>query len=301
MATRPTPVINLERELDQVFQAPWSEFIGYRQRLAMSLKKAGRTAEAGTVRRLAKPSVTAWIVNQLYWGHREVFDRFLEACDQVRAAEEALLTGKRGSGARDATARRDRDLDELLARGRKAAERQGGLSPTLTARLRTTLEAIGAYGSEGGRHARGRLQDDLDPPGFGALASLAAAGMRVGRSRPVRTKRETSPSPPALMLVRQPDDADRKARADLAAAQAEAARRQDAAAAAADAERRARAALAQAERKLTEAQHGLEAARQARAEAAQSLRTRERDARKATAAARSAAAALDRARRAARS
>ena len=63
-------VTDLERELDTLFQAPFAEFVGARNGLAARLKKEGRDDESARVRGLAKPSFTAWLVNQLYWSAR---------------------------------------------------------------------------------------------------------------------------------------------------------------------------------------------------------------------------------------
>ena len=166
---------NLERELDVLFQAPFAEFVGTRNGIAARLKKEGRDAEAARVRGLAKPTYTAWLVNQLYWGARVDFDVFLKAADRVRAGEKSLLEGRR-PGAAHASAAGDRKaaLDTLVARATaRAAEEGTPLSPALTERLRVTLDAIGAHGAAAARHARGRLQEDLDPPGFAAFAALA--------------------------------------------------------------------------------------------------------------------------------
>ena len=170
----PSPVINLDRELDRLFQAPFAEFVGARNGVAAMLKKAGRADESARVRGLAKPSYTAWLVNQLYWNARDVLDAFLKASDRVRAAEQALLEGRKAAGHAELVSARAAALDQLMSRAStRAAEEGTPLSPALGERLKTTLEAIGAFGSSDGRHARGRLQEDLDPPGFAAFAALA--------------------------------------------------------------------------------------------------------------------------------
>jgi len=164
---------NLERELDVLFQAPFAEFVGTRNGLAARLKKEGRDAEAARVRGLAKPTYTAWLVNQLYWGARVDFDVFMKAAERVRAAERAMLEGRRPAAAHaSAVDERRAALDALVARATaRAAEEGTPLSPALTERLRVTLDAIGAHGQTAARHNRGRLQEDLDPPGFAAKAA----------------------------------------------------------------------------------------------------------------------------------
>ena len=163
-------MITIERELDLLFQAPFAEFVGTRNALATRLKKEGRDAESARVRGLAKPTYTSWLVNQLYWGARRELEAYLKAADRVRAADKAALEGKRPGGGDAATERRQA-LDALLSRASaRAAEEGTPLSPALAERLRTTLDAIGTHGSAAARHARGRLQEDLDPPGFSAFA-----------------------------------------------------------------------------------------------------------------------------------
>lgn len=280
---------NLERELDVLFQAPFAEFVGTRNGLATRLKKEGRDAEAARVRGLAKPTYTAWLVNQLYWGARVDLDVFLKAADRVRASEKAMLEGRR-PGAAHASAAQDRRaaLDVLVARATaRAAEEGTPLSPALTERLRVTLDAIGAHGSAAARHARGRLQEDLDPPGFAAFAALADGTAPAKKSTPAAV---------IPMPVRStPNPRVTEARARVQAARGESARRQDALTGAADAERRAKLALDQAKARLAETVRAQKSA-QAEVEAAQAaLKARQAELRDATRDASASEKALDRA------
>src|SRR5258706_15993589 len=58
-------------DIDALFKLPLTEFISARKALAARLKKNGLVSEAEGVKALAKPSISAWTVNQLYWRHRE--------------------------------------------------------------------------------------------------------------------------------------------------------------------------------------------------------------------------------------
>lgn len=280
---------SLERELDVLFQAPFAEFVGTRNGLATRLKKEGRDAEAARVRGLAKPTYTAWLVNQLFWNARVEFDVFLKAADRVRAAEKAMLEGRR-PGAAQAAAAGDRAsaLDALVARATaRAAEEGTPLSPALTERLRVTLDAIGAHGSAAARHARGRLQEDLDPPGFAAFAALADGAVPAKKSTPAAV------IPMPVRSAPNPRVSD--ARAKVQAARGDAARRQDALAAATDAERRAKLALDQAKARLADADRAQKSAH-AEVEAAQAaLKARQGELREAARDASSAERALERA------
>lgn len=295
----PSPVINLDRELDRLFQSPFAEFVGARNGLAAMLKKAGRVDESTRVRGLAKPSYTAWLVNQLYWNARDLLDAFLKAFDRVRAAEQALLEGRKAPGHAELVAARAAALEQLMARAStRAAEEGTPLSPALGERLKTTLEAIGAFGAAEARHARGRLQEDLDPPGFAAFAALAS----MARPAPGAARKPAVPppvEPPRLVVGRSigldhdARQAAADARAALHEAQAAAARAQDASTAAAAAERRARLAAEAAKARLTEVQRAMKSAEAEVAATTAALKARKEDARKAAAAAAAAEKALE--------
>ena len=280
-------MITIERELDLLFQAPFAEFVGTRNALATRLKKEGRDAESARVRGLAKPTYTSWLVNQLYWGARRDLEAYLKAADRVRAADKAALEGKRPGGGDAATERRQA-LDALLSRASaRAAEEGTPLSPALAERLRTTLDAIGTHGSAAARHARGRLQEDLDPPGFTAFAALVAS------AGPAARKPAPAPVPVLVRPAADPRVAD--ARAKLADAQAEAARRQDAASAAADAERRARTAADLAKSRRIESERALKSAAAEEEAATGALRARQAESKAAAQAAAVAERALEKA------
>ena len=76
--------LELNDEVDELFKLPLAEFIGARNALAARLKQSGRANDANLVKTLAKPSVSAWTVNQLYWNHRDAFDRLLAAGQLLR-------------------------------------------------------------------------------------------------------------------------------------------------------------------------------------------------------------------------
>jgi hypothetical protein len=167
-------------DIDGLFQLPPAEFTAARNALAGKLKKAGKDEESDRVKALPKPSLPAWAVNQLFWKHRKAFDRLIEAGERFRTAQAAQLAGKDADLRGPLDARREA-LSELT---RLAASvlRQGGHNPTpeLTRRVTTTLEALATYGAHPGAPPAGRLTDDIDPPGFEALAALVP---QVGRTK----------------------------------------------------------------------------------------------------------------------
>src|SRR5258705_714548 len=84
----------LEDDVDALFRVPLAEFIAARKTLAARLKQVGGGKEADRVKALVKPSISAWAVNQLYWKHREAFDRLIATGHALRQATTSRLAWK---------------------------------------------------------------------------------------------------------------------------------------------------------------------------------------------------------------
>jgi uncharacterized phage infection (PIP) family protein YhgE len=162
----------LDDDLDALFRLPLAEFTAARNALAGRLKKSGRGSEADFVKALVKPSVTAWAVNQLYWKHREAFDRLIATGERFRQSQTSRL-GERVAEIRSALDARREQLSNLSDLA-TALLRDAGHNPTPDTihRITTTLEAMSAHASLLDARRPGRLTHDVDPPGFESLASL---------------------------------------------------------------------------------------------------------------------------------
>src|SRR5262245_57725281 len=162
----------LDDDVDELFKVPLAEFTGNRNALAARLKKESRAEDAERVKALSKPSVSAWAVNQLYWNERDAFERLLEAGERLRHAQASQLAGKSADIRQPRDARRDA-LSEL-SRFAAALLTEAGhnASPETMRRITTNLEAISAYAALPDSPPPGRLTEDIDPPGFEALAAL---------------------------------------------------------------------------------------------------------------------------------
>ena len=140
----------------ELYQVPLEQFVAERKRLA---KESG---DKSLLQR-KKPSISAWVVNQLYWHARDAFDRMMETADQLR-------NGKLDADKphRDAIAKlRQRAATILEDAGHAATE-------GVLRRVTTTLAALAAAGTWEPSEP-GALAYDLDPPGFGALGIAAIA------------------------------------------------------------------------------------------------------------------------------
>jgi hypothetical protein len=162
----------LEDDIDALFKLPLAEFTGARNALAARLKKEGRRNDADRVKLLAKPSVSAWTVNQIYWDHREAFDRLIASGRRLRPAQKLRLAGK-VAGMRDSLDARREVLAHLSDLATDLLREAGSNpSPDTLRRVTTTLEAMSAYALLSNGPTPGRLTHDLDPPSFDSLASL---------------------------------------------------------------------------------------------------------------------------------
>lgn len=185
---------NLEDDVDALFRLPLAEFTGARNALAARLKKSGRRDEAALVKALAKPPVSAWAVNQLYWNHREAFDRLIASGERFHKAQASRGVGKIAEMREALDARREAltdftDLATSLLRDTGPNPGQNPAPDTIH-RITTTLEAISAMSllsSRSDAPRPGRLTHDVDPPGFESFGSFVpAAGMTKPTKEPAR-------------------------------------------------------------------------------------------------------------------
>lgn len=158
--------------VDALYQVPLSEFTPARNALAGRLKKAGRQDEANEVKTLAKPSIPAWAVNQLFWHHRAAFDALMSVGERFRNAQAAQLSGQ-SADIRGPLEER-REALSSLAKLAAATLRDAGhnAAPDTIRRITSTLEALSVLGASPDAPQAGRLVDDVDPPGFETLAAL---------------------------------------------------------------------------------------------------------------------------------
>ena len=206
----------IDPEIDRLYQLPPGEFTAARNALA---KEAGK--DAGNVRRLAKPSIPAWAVNQLYWKRRSEYDELMKASAELRKIHKAVLGGHRGD-IREATKAHDEAVDRAL-KSTLALVREEGQPVTDATKqaILTTLRALP------GDEAPGRLTQALQPGGFEVLTGLSIAPVRRGSfggstepapARPSATKEK------AVVTAKTPTKEDAKARQQAKEAAAKAAR-----------------------------------------------------------------------------
>jgi hypothetical protein len=176
-----------EEATDALYAADLRNFVSERSRLAKELNAAGYDAEASAFAKLRKPTVAAWVLNQLSRTSRRDIDLLLDAGHRLRDAQQGILGGsdhetfERAKKTEVDTLRRlVRQAEQLLSEGR------GSPSSSILGEVQESLRAAAV--SEPGREmlARGCFTQPMGAQGFDVVSQLVtptSAATRAGRKR----------------------------------------------------------------------------------------------------------------------
>lgn len=158
--------------LASLYQVPLGEFTARRTQLVSQLKRSGHKEVAARIATAAKPSRAAYLVNQVFWRARALYDAVLETGTAARAAQQARLLGQRDADVSETIRQRDAAVRAAVDRGLAVATGDGQVaSDAVASQLRATFEALAAHGLEG-RLAHGQLTEEVTLPGLAAFAGL---------------------------------------------------------------------------------------------------------------------------------
>jgi hypothetical protein len=161
----------IDGDIDLLYQLAPDEFTAARNALA---KTAG--ADAPAIKRLTKPPIAAWAVNQVYWQRREVYRALTDAATELRQTHKTILSGKTGD-VRAAGKAHEAAVDAALKTAISLLQSNGQPATDATRQaIVTTLRALP------GDEPAGRLTRVLQPGGFEMLAGLSIASGAAGRS-----------------------------------------------------------------------------------------------------------------------
>jgi hypothetical protein len=217
------PTTTLDASIDNLYREALGDFVAARTALAKTLTGP----DAQRVRKLTKPTVVPWAVNQVYWRDRRSWDQLMKAGDDLRKAQVAALEGRKADIRAATDAHRQAVADAVRKAERIAAV--DDLHPAADALMRT-FEALSLKRDVD--EAPGRLTKPLLPSGFEALAGVNVAA----KAPPVEKK----PSAAELKAHAQAEAAKKKHEAEV---------------------RRAEAALERARQKMAEAEAALKKTR----------------------------------------
>jgi hypothetical protein len=251
-------VASLDSQIDALYQQPLAGFTAARNALAKTLSGA----DAARVKKLPKPTVVPWAVNQLYWHARSAFDRLRASGEKLRTAQIAALKGKSADVRAALEAQRKAIADAVQQATALAGD--SGSQPNAD-ELTRTLEALSLAPEL--PETPGRLTRALQPAGFEALAGVPIRAKPETPAGPAKAghRPHAAPTGPALREPHRDDRRDReRERARLEAqrrAQAELRRAEAALDRSKAAEVQARSAWERAKDHVQEAERAVAAAR----------------------------------------
>ncbi|HKX47455.1 MAG TPA: hypothetical protein VJM06_02230, partial [Gaiellaceae bacterium] len=218
------------KEIDALYGLPLDEFTNARNELARELRRQGRRDEAEEVASLRKPSLAAWVVNQLARQNTKDVEELIKAAAALR------------KGDADGDERFRRAVDELVRAARELLAKGGRGTDAVVQEVATTLRATAAVAPD--ELTEGRLTAARPASGFDALAGSVPpkAKRPAARARAETTKERKRPSVDRAAVE--------AARRELDKAREEARRLRREAAQAEREARRAREAAERAERRV---------------------------------------------------
>jgi hypothetical protein len=246
----------VKREESDLYGLPLDEFVPQRTELEKRLRKDGDRERAAAVKKLPKPSVAAWAVNQASRCRPKERRALLAASKELREVQERLLAGDASAAELEKAVAAQREaIDGLVeaASGLLTSEGKSMAEATIT-RVRETFAAVAtdpelAELVEAGTLDRERQATGL---GFGGLAEAtqpAAKSAGSAKRAAAETEREKKARAAAKERVKALKKDEREAKRRLDAAERDA--------------RKAAEQLAKRERQLEEARAGAQEAREA--------------------------------------
>jgi hypothetical protein len=159
---------------ERLFGVPLEDFVSERDALARSLKEQGKADDAAEIKGLRKPALPVWTVNQLARSHGGEVRKLVQSAQRLHKAHGAspATFGEALKAERDA-------LEALKQRAREALV-DAGRDPTdaVLARVAATLQGAASRPETVDLLVAGMLAEEVEPPGFEALAGIAVAPPR---------------------------------------------------------------------------------------------------------------------------
>jgi hypothetical protein len=187
---------------DELYGLPAREFTAARDRLAADIRKTGDRELAAAVKKLRRPTATAWYANQLVRQHGDQIAELLETGAALRRAQADLDV----DGLRHQTQEGQRLVTELARQARRLADEAGeSVSDQLVRELEETLHAGLVDPAASDAIRSGRLTTALHYSGFGLLDAGAPDAPH-------------SPAPPAPAAARPKQPPRQVSRAEVEAA-----------------------------------------------------------------------------------
>jgi hypothetical protein len=168
-------------EIAELYSLPLDEFTAKRDALAKRVREDDR-AESERIRKLKKPTRSAWAVNMGVNADRAAAERLLDAGKRLEQAQSAALGGGDSAKLKEAMGKQQEAIEEMMAAIQESLGSER-VSPAILDRARETLRAVAGDEELAAEFAAGRITTDREAVGFGGSAP-AIAPRRAKREQP---------------------------------------------------------------------------------------------------------------------
>lgn len=156
--------MDFQAVVDELYGLPLKEFTAARKERAKAARAEGDPELSADIQALDKPTVAAWLTNQLVRVHRDEVDALLELGADLRE----VMADLSGDELRELTRQRHQLVFALVQQARSLGRSLGQpISEGVTSSVRETLEATLSDSSSADDVSSGHLSDALRVSGFG--------------------------------------------------------------------------------------------------------------------------------------
>jgi hypothetical protein len=184
-----------------LFEVDPNDFVKTRDAIARELKASGDAAAAAEVKKLRRPSVPVWALNQVAREHGDVVEQLLDAAHTARTAQARAISGRGADALRTAASAQRGAIDAVTAAAATVITASGRVAETQERDIENALAAIVAS-----EVLSDRLRD-------GTLVSLEAGedvDLFAGIEAPVRKPVKKKPAGPSRQLLRARENVERR-------------------------------------------------------------------------------------------
>jgi hypothetical protein len=159
---------------DELYALTPAEFTAARDERARLARQAGQRDDAAAIKKLARPTTSAWLVNQLSREAPDRLGRLVEVGEALEVAQRTLA----GDRLRELSGQRRNVINDLLPQAAEIASRAGqAASAVVMGEVRATLEAALADSAARAAVQSGRLTKPLAYAGLGEVDLTAALAL----------------------------------------------------------------------------------------------------------------------------
>jgi hypothetical protein len=186
-------MVELEREVQRLYELPPETFTDARNELVNRLRQDGDKEAAAEVKALKKPTLAAWILNQLARREPALLQRLFESGDDLRRAQEEALAGGSADELRAATSAERETVRELMQRAREFSKAEGRTpTPSVLEGVRTSLSAAAVDVGLRSDLERGVVTHEFEQVGFSPVAPASGARPAPKRAKQAPARRRES-------------------------------------------------------------------------------------------------------------